>query len=426
MKKLNFALLWAMLVVFWAVGPVQSALAGTYNGGNGSAEKPYRISTPQNMNEIGTDLGDWGSHFVMVNDVNLADYTGTEFNIIGNSIKQFVGVFDGNDHTVSNFTYTTTDTDYIGLFGWVDDANAMIKDLTLVDPNVNTAGESDFVGSLVGVLINGTVTGCGVEGGSVSGGDDATGGLVGGNFYGGTISNCYATGSVTGGNFGTGGLVGSDCEGGTISNCYATGSVTGYGNYTGGLVGCGAYSTTITNCYATGSVTGGEYCSGGLAGGNTYGSTITNCFATGNVVGGNYTGGLVGYNSDSTISGSFWDVETTGQSSSAGGEGKTTAQMQSMTTFTDAGWDFVGEEGNGTDDIWSIHEGINYPVFVWEIVNFVGWYEVDMLDFAFFADRWMNTDCGNWNDCDGTDINFSDSVDMADLVIFANHWLVGK
>ena len=41
--------------------------------------------------------------------------------------------------------------------------------------------------------------------------------------------------------------------------------------------------------------------------------------------------------------------------------GKTTAEMQTKTTFTDAGWDFVGETTNGTDDIWTILESIDYP-----------------------------------------------------------------
>jgi len=50
-KKSISRLVWVMLVVFWAVGPLQSALAGNYSGGgDGSAEKPYRISTAADMN----------------------------------------------------------------------------------------------------------------------------------------------------------------------------------------------------------------------------------------------------------------------------------------------------------------------------------------------------------------------------------------
>ena len=101
---------------FAAIAGLAGAVsAGTYSGGgNGSAEQPYRISTPADMQSIGANTEDWGSHFVMVNDVNLAEYTGTEFNIIGNDVNAFTGVFDGNDHTVSNFTYSATGKTILG------------------------------------------------------------------------------------------------------------------------------------------------------------------------------------------------------------------------------------------------------------------------------------------------------------------------
>jgi len=110
----------------------------------------------------------------------------------------------------------------------------------------------------------------------------------------------------------------------------------------------------------------------------------------------------------------------------AGDIGKTTAEMQMESTFTSAGWDFVAETVNGPNDIWTIHEGADYPKQVWQLVNFIGWYQVDLLDFAFFADRWADTNCVNANDCDGTDLDFSDTVDWADLKIFCQHWLAGK
>jgi hypothetical protein len=53
----------------------------------------------------------------------------------------------------------------------------------------------------------------------------------------------------------------------------------------------------------------------------------------------------------------------------AGGKGKTTAEMQTKSTFTDAGWEFVGETANGTEDIWWILEGQDYPRLWWEKVE---------------------------------------------------------
>ena len=71
----------------------------------------------------------------------------------------------------------------------------------------------------------------------------------------------------------------------------------------------------------------------------------------------------------STITGSFWDYETTGKPNSAGGTGLTTAEMQTAATFLEAGWDFIDETENGTDDIWWILEGQDYPRLWWEAVE---------------------------------------------------------
>jgi len=49
-----------------------------------------------------------------------------------------------------------------------------------------------------------------------------------------------------------------------------------------------------------------------------------------------------------------------------GGVGKTTAEMQTAGTFLNAGWDFVDETENGTEDIWRILEGQDYPRLWWE------------------------------------------------------------
>jgi hypothetical protein len=67
-------------------------------------------------------------------------------------------------------------------------------------------------------------------------------------------------------------------------------------------------------------------------------------------------GGLVGYTYSGPISNSYWDTETSGQSSSSGGIGKTTTQMKQQATFV--GWDFI--------NIWNIIEDVTYPYHRWE------------------------------------------------------------
>ncbi len=188
------SIIWLSFIILF--GFATSICTAKYSGGDGSESTPYRISDANDMNDIGLHQEDWGSHFVMVNDINLAQFTGTQFNIIGTDYENpFTGVFDGNGFTISNFTFESNDVNYIGLFVWVDDPNAEIKNLTLINPNINV-GKSRYIGSLVSCLIYGTICDCSVQGGTISSGGGysfgigVVGGLVGASE--GFISNCYA------------------------------------------------------------------------------------------------------------------------------------------------------------------------------------------------------------------------------------------
>jgi hypothetical protein len=153
-----------------------------------------------------------------------------------------------------------------------------------------------------------------------------------------------------------------------VSYTYA--SVTG--NFrVGGLVGRNS-NGEIVNCYAKGDVLGQRHV-GGLLGGNTTSkrdiSTIRNCYSATSVLDGFQPGGLVGNDQNGEVRDSFWDIETSGRTLSFGGTGKTTAEMQTESTFTDASWDFVDETENGTEDIWWILEGQDYPRLWWELIG---------------------------------------------------------
>ena len=83
---------------------------------------------------------------------------------------------------------------------------------------------------------------------------------------------------------------------------------------------------------------------------------------------GDYVGGLVGGTSNwGSASNSFWDIYSSGQSSSATGTGKTTVEMKIAGTFVNAGWDFELETGNGSNNYWDMNQdGTNYPVLSWQ------------------------------------------------------------
>lgn len=168
---------------------------GKYGGGTGEPNDPYQIWDANDMQAIGADANDWDRCFVLMADIDLSAYTGEEFNIIGYASanpwdgQPFFGVFDGNDHTISNFTYVSDGRSFAGLFGVV---GGEIKNLRLIDPNVN-AGRGimrrrrEVVGSLTGFLIDeSAVTNCYSKGGSVTG-DRVVGGLVGRNSRGAII-----------------------------------------------------------------------------------------------------------------------------------------------------------------------------------------------------------------------------------------------
>lgn len=457
------------LVVIFAVCLLSQVTNAQFGGGTGTPDDPYLIYTAEQLNEICADSDNLNKHFKLMNDIDLGNYMGVDFNIIGTSFgNRFSGVFDGNGMRIHNFTYTSGDRDYIGFFGSVGGESALIKNLGLIDTNID-AGKGDTIGSLVGQLNKGAaVRGCYARGGSVSGNNDV-GGLVG-HVSEGTITYCYSNVSVSGrsnvgglvgwnwdffmrfgvistnkisnccsigdvsGRISVGGLVGDNQEG-KIITCYSTGNVMSDGDsgwQHGGLVGRNSEGI-ITNCYSTGNVSGASDV-GGLVGHNARSGTITNCYSTGGVTGRRQVGGLVGWNWDGMVNTCFWDSQASGKSNMCGEQtegtdcddsnGRTTAQMQMVGTFLDVGWDFLNETANGTDDVWSICEGLDYPKLSWQFIigDFDGDYRVNFVDFALFAEHWLSNE-GGFLSCRGIDLTNDGKIGLDDLKEFAKNWL---
>jgi hypothetical protein len=407
---------------------VNAVATRKYDGGTGEPNDPYLIRNAGQLNAIGAEPDDWDKHFKLTADVNLQEYTAEQFNIIGTMRDKFVGSFDGAGFTISNFTYSAGNRNYIGLFSQVGDG-AQIKDVTLDNVEIEVekgssvgalvgfnlrgiisgccasvsvigGGGSGNLGALVGFNSRGTVSNCSASG-SVTGIDNVSsiGGLVGNNAYGniydctatttvsggpgssdigglvgyseaGTISSSFAVGNVSG-DTSLGGLVGYKNDG-SIIQCYATGDVSG-NTRLGGIVGRND-SGIISDCYATGSIDGDDAL-GGLMGRNHKGS-VSYCYTVGTVNGNSRLGGLVGNDDRGSYISSFWDSDVNPGLAGAGDIdpdpndifGKTTAEMQTEGTFIEAGWDFVDETINGPNDIWRILEGQDYPILSWQQV----------------------------------------------------------
>jgi hypothetical protein len=141
-------------------------------------------------------------------------------------------------------------------------------------------------------------------------------------------------------------------------------------SYIGGLVGF-LHELYELEAYFPDSATGDIKFEGAVV--LSEGGTLIDCYSTGNVTGNSCVGGLVGYLEESlellsTVSNSFWDIETSGQSISEGGTGKNTTEMQDITTFSDAGWNIIAVAINETNPtyIWNIVNDVTYPFLSWQ------------------------------------------------------------
>jgi transcription termination factor NusB len=332
----------------YSTGTVKGYYVGGYVGGligwnNGEVSNSNSTATVNGNYQVGGLIG--------YNSGAVSNSFSTG-NVKGNT--HVGGLIAFNHGTVSNSHSTGSINGQVYVGGLIGENVKTVSN----SYSTGTVNGTDAVGGLIGVN-SGTISNC-YSTGTVNG-TDTVGGLIGSNA--GKVSNCYSIGSVSGQKV-VGGLIG--WNGGEISNSFSTGNVKG-NTHVGGLVGYNGGE--VSNGYSRGSVNGREGV-GGLIGGNA--GKVFNCYSTGFVNGDAKVGGLVGVNY-ATVSNSFWDIETSGLKTSAGGTGKTTAEMKNVRTYTDlkwskgleSPWDFVGNpyDDKGNEDIWDINPNINdgYP-----------------------------------------------------------------
>lgn len=302
---------------------VTIACAGTYSGGSGTADDPYKISTVADWQELIATSADYGQHFILLNDI---DFDGINLTPVAPDINPtsngyqgspFTGHFDGNNNVFSNVVMELPGSDYVGIFGYVGAQGEIAcfgaENLILIGRaqigglsgvNYGLIDRCSVIGIIRGQEYSHSLGGlCGSNYGTICYSDvqgditsqshfDTIGGLCGDNS--GPITCCSFSGTVNGGLY-IGGLVGRNSS--SISDCTSAGTVTGH-SCVGGLVGLNSKGM-IDHCCSIGKVTG-DYDIGGLVGYCSSGndtSLIRNCYATGSVKGtrGN-AGGLVGLN----------------------------------------------------------------------------------------------------------------------------------
>jgi hypothetical protein len=286
--------------------------------GEGTAESPYLIKSIDDLVSLdyairndatlrGTSTSDVfsseytpvysGKYFKLANDLDYSTYKG-KVTPIGTSTLRFDGVFDGDNHTISNFSIDDYAYDYCGLFAATGN-DSEIKNLTIKDSYIRSLGYTigALAGKTAGKVDNITV---------ISPTIYATAGYnVGGvmGYAGGAVSNCNVSGiyiSSLGYNGGIAGRAYAD-----ITNCHVKGrmAMNGSAVFEGGIVGYyGSASKskyTITDCSFAGliSSTNNDMGLGGIAGG-TYNIILKRNTASGYFINtassSTYVGGLAG------------------------------------------------------------------------------------------------------------------------------------
>ncbi len=395
--------------------------AGTEPIGEGISSNPYIVSNLDNLLWASSHVESWDKFFRMASNVDATDtylwLDGDGFRPIGNISMPFTGTFDGNEYRISNLHIDRPDDSYQGLFGVAQ--SAAIYDLRVTNVYINGYNRvGALIGSVTGSYVlrcrsTGDVIGYNTRIGGLIGqvgssseieecssscsvdGLNETGGLIG-RFMNSTLVSSYATGSVEG-TFDGGGLIGVASNGAHVDNCYATGPVEA-ANGAAGLISV-INDTNVSSCYCMNTVESDNVRAGGFAGIVEGTSQVSNCFNQGtinltNIVIGGFAaqisetaviedcysvcamngsssevGGFVGEIFDTPdIFNCFWDEDVSGITSSAGGTGMTTTDMQLMDTYYLAGWDFIDEFYNGSDNYWGLNASENggYPFLSWQ------------------------------------------------------------
>lgn len=337
-----------------------------YGGGSGTIEDPYLIYTAEQFNQIGLNIADWNKHFALMADINLIDIE--SYNIIGDypSIP-FTGVFDGRGHVIYNFNYYLSGFE-TGLFSYISGTNAQLKNLGLVEPQIDGGITTSF---FVGVLEDGKIANCWVTSDTY-------------------LASLFGVRIV-------GGFAGEN-DGGVISNCYLQGYINASDSIAGGTVG--SNSGTIEQCYFAGYMHS-QYNNAGAIVGSDDGGTYTAC---------------------------FWDITQepgiTGvgnlEPDPNGVIAESTENMQTASTFINAGWALTSPDNILEVYDWRLCEdGSSYPRLAAQLYR--GDFDcpdgVDETDLAVLAQDWLYAEFEV-----NVDFHQDNFIDFRDFSILANAW----
>jgi hypothetical protein len=338
----------------------------SYDGGEGTEEEPYLISSLGAFEAIGHRGDSYGYRvFQLTQDIDLSVCIDKYFHTIGN----FHGELHGQGHVISNFTNVPIimpdgrkqyGDSLISRF-----SNSKVTDLILTNFNYTLAPDWRWAGLFFAESHNSEITGLHVDG-RIEHNQDSIArpefthisiiGGIGGYAYETTIyqSSSHGTLQFDGNHTNLGGIFGI----GIIAGMTNPPGWTGFGIHN-------SYSTMNLNSTSNGSSIGGligrmvhtrqdvglsEF---------TYQKVVTNSYFAGEIAEQNQvTGGIIGevsiptgFQLDFLVQNSYWDGDNIPLVTSQYGEARTQSQLQQQTNFEN--WDF--------GSVWQIDEGNDYP-----------------------------------------------------------------
>lgn len=189
--------------------------------------KVVQISTAEQLLAINDDLN---GHYELTADIDLTGIAWTPLAsaMDGNTTKGFSGTFNGNGHTIRNFSFTP-EWNGFALFNKIN-ASAVVENVC-IEATIDNAGSwiggitVDNYGTIRNCLVNVTLKG--------SNNDSYAGGICCNNKPGGVIENCVVLGSIQTTpwameDYGLSNGAFAVANEGTITQCFALDTVTEY------------------------------------------------------------------------------------------------------------------------------------------------------------------------------------------------------
>ena len=434
MKRITQLIALICITISINATPWTGTIATGFSGGNGSQATPYLIGSGEELAYLASlanaspqtaNANTAGKYYKLTADIDLNGPTKSWTPIGIVTVTAFAGVFDGDNHSISNIYINDATTVYSGLFGYptgTATGNVIIKNLTITSGSItvtnsgstagafagraayaqfvncknaiNVRGVSQVAG-IVGTLGTGTcvVEYCSNSGIiSSSGAGLHVGGIAGNAMVASTagsatsyIRYCFNTGAITAVS-NAGGIAGSASSGIlTIKECFNKGIISAASVDAGGIVGYGyGASFNVLNCYNTAvvkqttasatnpSINGGIL---GYPGGNAllkYFQAVTNCYNTGAVtaaktgstveaIAGALKGGVLTTDGTGSVINSYY-LSNLAVTNTNGGTSKLASELQDIAFINTI-------NNNQIPSVWTNDmNGINggYPILKWE------------------------------------------------------------